>query len=321
MDTADSVRFSCPNCGKHYNAPRARIGSAGKCGKCAARFVIRDGAAEPAAAPAVPPPSPPLRSRTPTPVYASDADEAARGSVVAPSSVDDHANDASEPTGGASEPTCYLERGTDGEGVVPTILSAVEDSLREELGIERFIRVRKPPPTLGEADVYVFAGVEDASLGVRFLDGLALMSSRGEVLVSGRARKGSSQGLSFSVKASSFAPGLIGLAWKASGQQAKELATSVSAQFVRKVAVHVTGRRYLTQDVFGHAKWSIVLGVLGLASVGLTCLVGLPLGMVALRVLRKRGVERRQTLAKVGIVLNAVMLVLMPTLFWLNNRG
>ena len=69
----DVVKFSCPKCGQHYSAPRERIGTSGKCGKCGARFRLHETGATLAVPADVPPAAPPIRSRTPTPVYSQDS--------------------------------------------------------------------------------------------------------------------------------------------------------------------------------------------------------------------------------------------------------
>jgi len=63
----------------------------------------------------------------------------------------------------------------------------------------------------------------------------------------------------------------------------------------------------------GLAIASLVLGVLGILSCGITALVGLALGIVALvRINRSRGAQKGQGVAIAGVVVSAVFLLVLP---------
>ena len=276
------MRVACPACGQAVTVADGAAGTTAQCPKCLAE-IKRPGA---------------TGSSRP-------------GVASAAHAVDDVPARAGRPARGARK-ACYLVRcdspeasaQPEAKSKLRALLTKVAEALKiERLGYEIHQVDEDKVPELRPDDMIVLVEITRYKLGSQFirymLTFLALLGigdCRMDVNVVIRRGDGSKETFPLSARQ---AMGVLG------GNAGGMMDLNVKA-IANALVLKVARRRVLNATAYQYALASLILGIINVTPIlgFILFLPGIILGIVALVVLSKRGLQKRKGMAKAGIVLN-----------------
>ena len=338
------MKFACPACSKSLNIPDQFAGKKARCPGCKEVFEAPRSVGESEAVVAEAPPMPRPVGPPPLPPRASDSAAVQKGTPpraaksVCPECGESLARGETscESCGwgedevrrqpkrdSAAEGCCYVDfRGDDvdfTEGVEKRLKYFFET---EQLDME--IVAEEAPERLGERDLAI-SGTVRSDFGSQFmrylLTFITMWGGPGACKLNVEAEMETDEEGRRRIDAKSHVG--AGVFGGSSANLMKINVKNVANKIATQAIKHLTGKSFLNSTAYDFAKYSLILGLIGLIPLAgpFFAVPGIILGIIALVTISKRRLPRRKTMAIFGIALSVLGLFVTVGAFFLATFG